>query len=97
VTCPKFQAINQGIRECLDCQKQKTKKAVKITSSPVKKVLLIDTQIKPELYLLAEEAACLYNKKDLVTFFQDEKKRRMQFYKGQKSITDLNFYGAAEI
>jgi len=65
VTCPKFQAINQEIRECLDCQKQKNKKAVKITSVPVKKVLLINKQVKPEIYLLAEEAACWYNKKKI--------------------------------
>lgn len=58
VTCPKFQEINQEIRECLACQEQKAKKAVKITSVPVKKVLLVNNQVKPEIYLLAEEAIC---------------------------------------
>jgi chromosome segregation ATPase len=58
VTCSKFQEINQAIRECEECLRQKSKKAVKISSVPVKKVLLINTQVKPEIYLLAEEAAC---------------------------------------
>jgi len=93
VICSQFQAINQAIRECGDCLKQKSKKAVKISSVPIKKVLLINTQVKPEIYLLAEEAACWYNKKDLVEFFHDEKKKKIQFYKGKKTITDLNFYG----
>jgi hypothetical protein len=97
VTCPKFQAINQEIRGCSDCQKQKAKKAVKIIPTPVKKVLLVNTEVKPEIYLLAEDAVCWYNKKDLAVFLQDEKKKRLQFYKEQKSITDLSFYGIARI
>jgi hypothetical protein len=55
-------------------------------------VFLIDKRVKSEIYLLAEEAICWYNKKDLVEFFQDEKKKKIQFYKGKKSITSLNAY-----
>jgi hypothetical protein len=58
VKCASFQEINQEIRECVECQVQKAKKAIKITVNPLKKVLLINTQVKPEVYLLAKEAAC---------------------------------------
>jgi len=63
VKCLQFQANNQEIRRCADCQKQKDKKAVKITPTLVKKALLINTssltkETKPEIYLLAGEAVC---------------------------------------
>ncbi|CAI2182981.1 2815_t:CDS:2, partial [Funneliformis geosporum] len=58
VECSQFQAINQAIRECSACGKQKTKKAVKIISAPLQKVFLIDKRVKAEIYLLAEEAIC---------------------------------------
>jgi len=93
VKCPRFQTINQEVRECTECQLQKTKKAVKITANPVKKVLLVNKQVKPEIYLLVEEVTCWYNKKDLSTFFQDEKKKKIQLYKGSRTITDFNLYG----
>lgn len=92
VECPQFQAINQAIRECGECSKQKAKKAVKITPAYLQKVFLINKQVKSEIYLLAEEAVCWYNKKDLTSFFQDEKKKKIQFYKGRKAITSLNAY-----
>ncbi|CAI2163604.1 2070_t:CDS:2 [Funneliformis geosporum] len=58
VECSKFQAINQMIRECLECGKQKAKKAVKIIPTHLQKVFLIDKRVKTEIYLLAEEAIC---------------------------------------
>jgi DNA gyrase subunit B len=97
VKCLRFQAINQEVRECTECQLQRTKKAVKITTNPVKKVLLVNKQVKPEIYLLVEEAVCWYNKKDLATFFRDEKKRKLQIYKGARVITDFNFYGIEQV
>nr|CAG8443501.1 13422_t:CDS:2 [Entrophospora candida] len=92
VECPRFQEINQAIRKCLECNKQKSKKAVKITPAYLQKVLLLSKREKSEIYLLAEEAVCRYNKKDLVDFLQDEKKKKIQLYKGQKVITSLNAY-----
>jgi hypothetical protein len=53
---------------------------------------LISKGVKSEMYLLAEEAVCWYNKKDLISFFQDQEKKKIQLYKGQKSITNLNIY-----
>lgn len=63
VKCLQFQANNQEIRHCADCQKQRGKKAVKITPTLVKKALLVNTsslvkETKPEIYLLAGEAVC---------------------------------------
>ncbi|CFW93437.1 DNA gyrase (subunit B) [endosymbiont DhMRE of Dentiscutata heterogama] len=90
--CPKFQALNKEIRNCSECIGKKAKKAVKIIPSHLQKVFLIDKRAKSEIYLLAEEVVCWYNKKDLVDFLQDEKKKRIQLYKGQKLITSLNAY-----
>jgi chromosome segregation ATPase len=58
IKCPQFQAINQAIRECLECSKQKAKKAVKITPTSLQKVFLINKQVESEIYLLAGEAVC---------------------------------------
>ena len=52
---------------------EKIKKKVKITTNPVKKVLLVNKQVKPEIYSLFEEVACWYNKKDLAVFFKMKK------------------------
>jgi hypothetical protein len=65
--------------------------------NPLCQVCLVDKEIKPEIYLLAGEAICWYNKKDLVAFFQDEKKKKIQFYKGPRVITDFNFYGEKKV
>ena len=92
VECSQFQLINQAIRECLECGNQKAKKAVKIISAHLQKVFLIDKRVKSEIYLLVEEAICWYNKKDLIDFLQDDKKKKIQIYKGQKTITGLNAY-----
>ncbi|MCE8162915.1 MAG: hypothetical protein I3273_00860 [Candidatus Moeniiplasma glomeromycotorum] len=94
VECREFQALNQAVRECGECHKQKAKKAVKIIPAYLQKVFLVNKQIKPEIYLLADEAVCWYNKKDLVDFFQDEKKKKIQLYKSPKPITSLNLYSA---
>jgi signal recognition particle GTPase len=58
VECPRFQEINQSIRKCLECDKQKAKKMVKIIPVPLQKVFLINSQDKPEIYLLAGEVVC---------------------------------------
>jgi hypothetical protein len=58
VECSQFQAINQAIRECSECSKQKAKKAVKVIPASLQKVLLISKGVKSEMYLLAEEAVC---------------------------------------
>jgi hypothetical protein len=55
-------------------------------------VLLINKRIKSEIYLLAEEVICWYNKKDLTDFFQDEKKKKIKLCKAPKPITNLNIY-----
>ncbi|WNE40972.1 MAG: DNA gyrase subunit B [Mycoplasmataceae bacterium] len=92
VECSRFQAINQEIRECSGCSQQKAKKAVKIIPTCLQKVFLVDKRIKNEIYLLAEELVCWYNKKDLNEFFRDEKKKKINFYKGKKTITDISAY-----
>ena len=92
VRCPQFQAINQAIRGCSECGKQKIKKAVKVIPTYLQKVFLVNKQAKPEIYLLVKEAVCWYNKKDLVDFFQNEKKKKIQFYKAPKPITSLSIY-----
>jgi hypothetical protein len=58
VECPKFQSINKEIRECVDCNKQKAKKATKIIPAYLQKIFLIDKKAKSEIYLLAEEVVC---------------------------------------
>jgi hypothetical protein len=63
----------------------------------LQKVFLINSQDKPEIYLLAGEVVCWYNKKDLIDFFQDREKKRIQFYKATKSITSLSLYYQAKV
>jgi len=58
IKCSQFQSINQAIRECSECSKQKAKKAVKIIPTHLQKVFLIDKRIKSEIYLLVEEVIC---------------------------------------
>ncbi|WNE40287.1 MAG: DNA gyrase subunit B [Mycoplasmataceae bacterium] len=92
VECPKFQQINKEIRNCSDCNQQKAKKAIKIIPTCLQKIFLIDKKAKSEIYLLAEEVVCWYNKKDLNEFFRDEKKKKINFYKGKKEITNVSAY-----
>ncbi|KLL02076.1 MAG: DNA gyrase subunit B [Mycoplasmataceae bacterium RC_NB112A] len=92
VECSRFQALNQAIRDCEACNKQKSKKSVKIIPAYLQRVFLVNKQIKPEIYLISEESTCWYNKKDLIDFFQDDKKKKIQLYKSPKPITSINIY-----
>lgn len=46
----------------------------------------------PEIYLLAEEDVCWYNKKDLVSFLESGSRARSLLKDRQKEITDIRFY-----
>jgi len=91
INCFRFRKINQEIKECLYCKKQREKKSIFSFFNEISKVFVTDVFLNSEIYLLSEELVCLYNKKDLINFLQENKKKKIQFYKENKNIIDIFF------
>jgi len=96
VKCPILNKLKLEKKDCADCQTQAKKKYKTIWQNPLQHALLVNKKIDPEIYLLAKEDVCWYNKKDLTSFLENESRSKNFLKNKQKEITDIKVYSKAE-
>jgi hypothetical protein len=61
-------------------------------ANPLQQVCLVDKERNPEIYLLAHEDVCWYNKKDLISFLESSGKSKRILKDEKREITDIKIY-----
>ncbi|CAH1756530.1 13941_t:CDS:2 [Entrophospora sp. SA101] len=90
--CPILNELKAERKACLKCQEQEQKKYRAQLANPLRQVCLVNKEGNPEIYLLANEDVCWYNKKDLVSFLESGGKSKRILKDEKREITDIKIY-----
>ncbi|MCE8163474.1 MAG: ATP-binding protein [Candidatus Moeniiplasma glomeromycotorum] len=92
--CPILNQLKVARKNCPKCQGQERKKHRVLAENPLRQVCLVDREKNAEIYLLANEGVCWYNKKDLDAFLTGSGKSKRMLRDEKRIITDIKFYSS---